>query len=468
MDKYKRLLSNVLTFGIGTFGSKLLVFVLMPYYTMILSSGEYGTANLVTNVSNLLMPIFSVGIASAVIRFALDKAYDKSTVFTGGLVSIFGGFLLFLVLSPFIFLIPFMSSVRDYSTLILLFVLFSALKSSCSVFVRSMQYVKLFALDGILSTLTTIVLNIVFLSVFHMGVEGYILATICGDFLSVIFLFFMADLWKYINFKKFRFFRSETFRGMLRYSIPLIPTSLFWWVTNLSDRFIIVQFLGQDVNGWYEAANRIPTIIVMVSNIFTEAWQMSAVMEKDSEDQSNFYSTVFSSFSSLIFLACSGVILFTKPLMNILVSWEGSPSWQYVPLLTLAMAYSCLATYLGSVFTVKKKSVMSLLTVITGAVTNIVLNFILIPTPLGANGAALATFVSYVVVFVMRVLVTRRMIHIRIGLPKLLLNTALVGAQTYVLLTVKLWILPELVLFALVALLNGKSLLLQAKKLLRR
>ena len=194
MDKYKRLLSNVLTFGIGTFGSKLLVFLLMPYYTNILSSAEYGTANLVTNVSNLLMPIFSVGIASAVIRFALDKAFNKATVFTGALVCIFGGFILFFLTSPLIFSIPFMEPVKDYSLLILFFVLFSALKSSCSVFVRSMQYVKLFALDGILSTLITIILNIVFLSVFQLGIVGYILATVCGDFISVIFLFFMASL----------------------------------------------------------------------------------------------------------------------------------------------------------------------------------------------------------------------------------------------------------------------------------
>ncbi len=468
MDKYKRLLSNVLTFGIGTFGSKLLVFLLMPYYTNILSSAEYGTANLVTNVSNLLMPIFSVGIASAVIRFALDKAFNKATVFTGALVCIFGGFFLFFLTSPLIFSIPFMEPVKDYSLLILFFVLFSALKSSCSVFVRSMQYVKLFALDGILSTLITIILNIVFLSVFQLGIVGYILATVCGDFISVIFLFFMADLWKYIDFRHFRFFKSRTFQGMLKYSIPLMPTSLFWWITNLSNRFIIVQYLGDDVNGYFEAANRIPTIIMLVSTIFTEAWQMSAVMEKDSEDQSGFYSTVFSSFSSLIFLAVSGVILCTKPLMRLLVSWDNSPSWQFVPMLTIAMAYSCLATYLGSVFSVKRKSVVSMMTVVAGAVTNIILNFLLIPTQLGANGAALATFCSYFVVFLMRVIATRNMIRIHIGFPKLFFNTILVMAQTVILLNMSSWFLPELVLFAVVALINIWPLLGQAKKLLGR
>ena len=465
MDKYKKLIYNTLTFGLGTFGSKILTFLMMPFYTKVLVDSVYSTSTLVANVANLLMPIFSLGIASAVIRFGLDKKYDKPTIFTSALISIFAGCGVLFLISPLLFQNPFLADVKNHALLILFYVLFAALKSSCSIFVRSMQYVKLFSLDGVLSTLVTVVLNLVFLGVFKMGVTGYVLSTILGDALSCVFLFFMADLWKYIRFKGLNLLQNPTYRSMLRYSIPLMPTSLFWWITNLSDRFVILQYLSSSINGQYEAASRIPTMIVLVSNIFTEAWQMSAVIEKDSADQSGFFSTVFKAFSSVMFFAASGLILVAKPVTNLLINYPDA--WKYVPLLIVATVYNCLATYLGSVFAVKKKSVISMLTVVAGAGSNIALNFLLIPR-WGANGAATATLLSYGIVFLMRVLASRNLIRIRIGLPRMVLNTAITCGQAYILLHWEHWLLPCLGLFVLSTVVNLKPLLGQAKTLLAR
>ena len=73
MDKYKRLMTNTILFAISSFGSKLLVFVLMPFYTRILKTDGYGTVDLIVQASNFIMPIATIGINNAIIRFGLER-----------------------------------------------------------------------------------------------------------------------------------------------------------------------------------------------------------------------------------------------------------------------------------------------------------------------------------------------------------------------------------------------------------
>ena len=98
--KYKKLFSNTIIFSIGTFSSKILVFLLVPFYTYHLSEAEYGTVDLITQTANLLIPLVSLGIASAVLRFGLDNAYNKKAVFTAGVSAILFGFVVFLFFIP--------------------------------------------------------------------------------------------------------------------------------------------------------------------------------------------------------------------------------------------------------------------------------------------------------------------------------------------------------------------------------
>ncbi|MEG2053454.1 MAG: polysaccharide biosynthesis protein, partial [Oscillospiraceae bacterium] len=84
MNKYKRLLSNTVLFGISSFSSKILILLLMPFYTSILNPAEKAVTDQILKSGNLLIPLVSIGIANAVIRYGLDKAYKKEDVFTSG------------------------------------------------------------------------------------------------------------------------------------------------------------------------------------------------------------------------------------------------------------------------------------------------------------------------------------------------------------------------------------------------
>ena len=464
MDKYKRLASNTVIFAIGTFSSKLLSFFLTRLYTEVLSTAQYGVTDLIQQTGNLLLPLVTLGITNAVVRFGLEKGVRKQDVFTTGLLSLLAGMILLVLISP---LLSMINLLGEYIGLLCLFVFMSSLRSLCAQFVRAQSRVKLFAVDGILSTATTIGFNVLFLVVLRDtafgGVFGYIFSIICSDALSVIFLFTTAKLHRYIRFRGINFNQA---RAMLKYSIPLIPNTILWWITNVSDRYIVAAILGKSANGLYAAAYKIPSLIMLVSGIFMDAWQISAFTEEEGRDR--FYTKVMSTYSSLLFVMASGVILCTRWVPRVLFAQEYYEAWRYIPLLVVAMAFTCMVNFLGSIYMVEKKSVRSLMTAALSAGVNIVLNLWWIPK-FGVNGAAAATLVCYLLVFVIRLWDTRRYIRIQWNYLRLIACTVILLVQTVILLLeVPLWILWETLLFGAILILCGKGMLESAKRLLRR
>ena len=105
-NKYKTLLKNSSILGLGEVLSKLLVFLLLPLYSSVLTTGEYGIATLVADSSNLLFPVVTLGVSSAVFRFSYGKRKDRPAVFTAGLTMLFAGMAFFVLISPLLKLIP--------------------------------------------------------------------------------------------------------------------------------------------------------------------------------------------------------------------------------------------------------------------------------------------------------------------------------------------------------------------------
>ena len=118
MDKYKKLFSNTLIFAIGTFGSKLLVFFLMPLYTNVLTGAEYGISDLLQQSANLLVPLVTFVITDAVIRFGLDRKVRNSEVLTTGLLTLLAGFVLLILCYPLLKLIPGLDGYTDRKSVV--------------------------------------------------------------------------------------------------------------------------------------------------------------------------------------------------------------------------------------------------------------------------------------------------------------------------------------------------------------
>lgn len=418
----------------------------MPFITRMMGTGDYGAADLVQQTVNVLIPVVTLAVNSAALRFALDKAADKRDVLTVGVRTTLAGFTIFLFFAYPLSMIKINDfRLGDYILLIIAFVLVSSLRQLCQQFVRGSGNVMLYAVDGIIATATTLLFTILFLGPLKWGVTGYITAIIASDACSVIFYVITAKLYKFV---KPKLNDKSITKQMLKYCAPLVPTVILWWIINVSDRYMVTYFIDSSANGLYTAASKIPNFVILFSQIFIDAWQLSAVDEYDSDSRAEFFTKVFRVYSGGVFFVASALILFCQFITKILVAPSYYESWRFVPILIIATTYSCIVNFLASVYMAEKKSLMSLLTAMSGAVTNFVLNLLFIPR-MGANGAALATVCAFIVVFITRGANVRKYIKISYKLPLVITETVILAVQSGLM----LWLQKGFVLYAVEALL---------------
>ena len=162
-----------------------------------------------------------------------------------------------------------------------------------------------------------------------------------------------------------------------------------------------------------------------------------------------FFSNVLSVYSSVVFLASSAIIAFTKVITNILVSSDFYSAWQYMPVLLLSTVFSCFVTFLSSIYMNERKSGHVLMATMVSAIINIVLNFTLIPL-YGIQGAGISTLFSYFAMFLIRAIHSRPFIKM-----KLIVNIAILLVQMFILFFVSQnWLIYELILASLVLCIN--------------
>jgi O-antigen/teichoic acid export membrane protein len=453
MGKYKRLLSNTAILGAGTFVSKVLVFLLMPLYTALLSTEEFGTADILTQTANLLIPLAALGIGDALFRFALDADADKRKKIFGSAI----GVLLAAMpcLAALIQLLRFFDIYDGYIWLVFFYICAANLHLVCANYLRACDRTKAFAIQGIANTALTILLNILFLVVFDMGVLGYVLSVAVSDSLITLAIFFICKLYREIRFD---FKNTSLVRSMLKFGIPYIPTTMMWMITSASDRFIVTAFSGAAENGLYAAAYKLPTLISLAGGVFIEAWHFSSVNDAKKEERAKFFSEVYRNYVGIMFMGASLIVAFAKLLTVLLLDESYYSSWQYVPVLSIAMIFSAFSAFMGSVYFLEKRSVRSLITAAVGALTNIVLNFLLIPH-FGAMGAAVATVISYLVAFIIRACDIMKYLRFELCPLKVTVNTLAIVAQTVMmLLELPMWILWQILFVAFMLIFNGKDI----------
>lgn len=424
-NRYQKLFSDTGILAIGTFASKLLVFLLMPVYTALLAPEAFSTAELITGTSNLLIPVVCLGITNGIFRFAAEKESDREAVFSSSLVLLFCGLLGFLALSPLLELVVYLNS---YVWLIVAYVFFANLQSVMAQYVRALDRTKLFALQGIINTALTIAFNLLFLIGFKMGVIGYVLSVVAGNFVTTVFLIFAAKLYKVFSFKKVK---KELLGELVRFSLPLVPTTVCWMITNLSDRYMVTYFCGDTANGVYSAAYKIPTIVTLLSGIFMQAWQFSAIAaEEDPAESKRFFNKIFSGFLAVAAISSGTLILLSGFLTKLLLNARYHDAWYYMPTLLCAAAFEALVSFLATAYLVKKKPSHSLVTALAGAILNVVLNFVLIPK-FGPLGAAFATMLAYGFVLILRMIDAPRLMGFFASPIRLILSTLLMFGEAW-------------------------------------
>ena len=412
MGKYKKLGKNVALLTIGNFASKLLSFLLVPFYTTVLSTSEYGTADMITTSVNLVMPVFTLLVYESVMRYSLDIANDRKQIFSIGLyVTVIGGILIALGSQ----ILNLSSTLRPYILLFVLYYISLAVYNLILQFVKGIEEVVVYSTAGVVNTFIFIISNIILLLFCNLGVSGYLTAFVIGHTAAALFAFLKAGVYRYvIGYSKLKF---NIFFKMLRYSVPMIPNSISWWISNSSDKYILTFFWGVSVNGIYSVAYKIPSILTIAINIFISAWQISAVEDFGSKESSKFYADIYDKYESLLFIGSAVLIGGVQILARYLFSNDFYVAWLYTPVLICASMFNSLAAFYGSVYTSAKRTSMLFYSTLVGAIVNILLNILMIPN-MGAMGAAVATMLSYIIVWGVRAINSRHIFKFNIKIKR--------------------------------------------------
>lgn len=427
-SKTKQLAIDTILFGISTFGSKILVFLLTPLYTAVLLTEEYGIADLINTTVNLIYPVLTLAITDATLRYALDKNSSKRAVLGNSIVITIFSLLLLIAFYPAINMLNSEITVqlsKYWGYFVVTYAMYN-FHLCFSNFIKGIRKTKLFAIQGIVQTVTVILCNIYFLLIAKTGLQGYLLSTIIGLTVPTVLMLFAGGLFKYIfplNLDK------ELLLKMLKYSIPMIPTLLAWSINMYINKYMLIGLLpkgeGLSASGIFSVANKIPSLLTAVLSVFTQAWQLSAIANVNDADESDYYTKMYGAMHIISLIGCLLIIPFSKVASSILFDPSYYSAWQHIPFLTVSAFFSCLCGFLASAFRAYNKTGQLLISVVIGAVVNIILNLLLINT-IGAVGASIATAVSFLITWAIRMQTIQRLVRLKFRLLQTVITYILV------------------------------------------
>jgi len=335
-EKIRYLLKNSGLLVISNFSSRILVFLMVPLYTSVLSTEEYGNYDLVHTTILMLTPILSVNITECVFRFSINaKLLEKKRIFSICLKYVLIAIFLFISGTLVVMNVTEIALLREYYIEFVLMFTVSIIHQLIAQFAKGIDDIKGIAIAGILGTLTMVIFNIYFLLWVQLGLQGYFYANILASAIPTIYLFLHGKMYQYIQVSKENLYVSEQEREMLKYGAPLVVNNLSWYINNASDRYVVTLICGVAVNGIYSVAYKIPAILNAVQSIFIQAWQISAIKEFDPQDKDGFYSNTYQTCHTVMVMLCSTIIIGTRVLAKILFANDFYQAWKYVPTLLL-------------------------------------------------------------------------------------------------------------------------------------
>lgn len=412
--KYRYLSKNFILFGISSFGPKIIAFLMVPLYTSYLSTSDYGIGEIVSTSANLVLPIVIFCVESAILRFCFDKEYDSDEVISCGLVIWLKGMLICAICTICIeFILKFEI---DKSLLIAfyLMVLFTGLYNILTNYARGIDKVQCMVEMSILTTIVSCGTNIVLLVILKYGLKGYLIANNLGTFVAVIWGAVRLKIYRHIYIEKIN---KKTIFELKSFGFPLIFNKIGWWINSCSDRYIVTWLLGTTANGIYTVSYKIPTILTACSDIFTQAWQLSAIKDFDAKDSDHFIANMYEGYNVFLVLCCSLLIILTIPLAHVLYAKSFFIAWKYVPPLMISYVFGGLAGFLGSIFTAVKDTKIFSISTLLGAIVNTILNIVLV-FYIGVMGAAIATLVSNIIIWLVRLYWCKRYVNINVKYTK--------------------------------------------------
>ncbi len=406
-SSYRYLAGNIALFTVSNFVSKILVFLLVPLYTGVLTTSEYGIADIMQVTLLLLVPALTLNTGEAALRFGIEHADKRGSILAIGVSRLLraDAVTVGLCIIGFAF-VP--ATYRQYILLFAILFIANSLYEYLVLYFQGCELVPVVVAGSVSSTVFMIVSNIVFLLVIRLGLNGYLYSQIIAYTLASVVMLLLGHSAGLVRDMKHD---DELAGQMLAYSAPLIAYSTGSWANNAADRYIVLALCGAAVNGVYGVAYKIPAILMVFQRIFAQAWQMSATKSYKDEKSAEFFTEMYRMYNCVMVIGCAVLIVLVNPIATFMFRNDFYEAWRFVPPLLISVIFGALTGFLGSICLAYKDSVSMGVATSIGAVINVAANFAMIPY-LGAMGAAVATAASYCLMWALAYRFVRK--HVRI------------------------------------------------------
>lgn len=429
LDKIKRLGKDTAIYGSSTILGRLLNFLLIPFYTNVLMPEEYGITAYVYSLIAFLNVIYNYGMESAYFKYSStleigNKTQNFSTPFISVTISsvLFSSIIIFFSssISELIHLQVDYSRVIFYSALILCF---DAIAIIPFAYLRQENKAKHFAVIKFLNILINVLLNIILLVKYRMGVEGIFISGLVSSFLTLVFL--LPTIIKNIKFN----FSSTLYKALLVFGLPSLPAGFAAMMLQVIDRPILRALTNDSSVGIYQANYRLGIFMMLVVSMFDYAWKpffFSTAKEANAKKIFARATTYFYLLMAVVFLVISLLIedIVKIQFYNRYIIhpnyWAGL---NIVPIVLAAYLFNGLALTFSAGIYIEKKTFFLPITTSISAVTNVILNIILIPK-MGIMGAAIATLLSYFIMAVSTYYISQNIYRVQYEFTRIFIITS--------------------------------------------
>lgn len=399
MNREKNLAKNTIIITIGKICTQLITFFLLPLYTGILSTEEYGTVDLLNTLVSLLLPIVTFQVEQAVFRELIEvrgKKNKESRIISSAVITVIFQCMVYLII--FALISPFINN--HYKFFLATNVVANIFLSLFLQIARGFGDNKKYAFASFISALSTIVFNVLFLVVIKLGANGMLLGTMLGQIVATIYLFISLKLYKYLKVKDYK---KEVIKSLWKYSLPLIPNAISWWVFNASDRVIASAFLGVDQNGILAASLKFSAVFITFYNIFNMSWTESISIAIKDDDVNDYFNKMFNIVLRLFTAMAVGMIACMPFVFPIMINEKFSAGYGLVPISIIGSLFNVVVGLISVIYVAEKNTKAIASTSIVSAVINIIVHLVLIKF-MGLYAAVISTFVAFFVMSIYRMI----------------------------------------------------------------
>ena len=398
MSREKTLVKNTAILTIGKICTQMITFFLLPLYTAILSTEEFGIVDLLNTLVSLLLPIVTFQVEQALFRSLIDvrdNELEKRKIISTGFFSVFIQSAIYLVL--FSIISPFIHN--EYKVFLATNVIAYIFASIFQQIARGVGDNKNYTVSSVVSAIVTIIANVILLLVIKLGAKGMLIGNMIGQLACTMYLLIVLKLFKYISFREFKY---EILKKLWKYSFPLIPSVISWWVFNASDRVIVSVILGVGQNGILSAAHKFSAVYITMFNIFNMSWtEMISVHIKDN-DIDEFFNSMFNTILKVFVAMGIGIIACMPFVYPIMIDDKFSTGYYQVPLLVLGSLVSIAVSLLAALYIAHKDTATPAKAAAIAAIINIIIHLGLINYA-GLFAATISTFIAYVCMVLHRI-----------------------------------------------------------------